>query len=412
MNSEMPETIPELLSLLEKGNKKAYLHLGFVYESQFDYDNANKYYKLGAESGDPDAQFFYAFRLENGINTEQNIFEANKYYKISADNGNQDAALRYSMNLMEGNGVEYNESESRKYLLLAKEKRKAPGPLLDPDNIEMLLKYADGDEIDWNEVEKNGGSEVTGTIGGNDEAMLLAGFYYEKHNDMAKANQYFKRSADKGNPNAQFIYSLKLENGLDGVKKNEKLAAKYLQLAVDNGNIDAADYVMHKRGRNDPSKGFNGLPNDIPKLKKLADKGNTFAQLRLGLMYDNMQKNDEANAMIKKSADNGNPNAQFIYAMRLEYGICNHVDLAEANSYYRKSAVQGNEDAQYRLGMNLLNGNGVIKNEKEANVFLKMSADLGNKDAAIAYATNLKEGIGCEKNDELGDEYIKKSLAK
>ena len=388
--NEFPDDVPSLEALIASGNNRAILHLAFVYESMFDYEKANHYFKLGAESGEPDAQFFYGFRLENGINTECDVFQANKYYKLSADQGNTDAALRLSMNLAEGNGIEYNESESRRYLELSKVKRKPAGPKLDPDDITSLTKHAD---------EEN-----------NDEAMLLCGFFWEKNGDNRKANAYFKKSADHGNGNAQFIYALKLENGID-VKKDQKEAQRYLDLAVESGNLDAQDYLMHKNGRTDPAAGFKGLPNDMARLRKIAERGNTFAMLRLGLMYENQLKSKEANEWIKKSADKGNPNAQFIYGMRLEYGVTMPIDVSEGNKYYRRSAVQGNEDAQYRLGVNLLNGNGCIKNEKEANMFLKMSADLGNKDAAILYATNLKEGIGVEKNPELGDMYVKKSMS-
>lgn len=384
--SDLPEDILELEELAKGGNPKAMLHCAFYYEGQFDYEKANKYYKIGAESGFADAQFFYAFRLENGINTDKNIFEANKYYKLSADQGNKDAQFHYSLNLQEGAGVPQDEDKAKMYMEMAKSKDIRVNQEL-PDDLESLLELSEK---------------------GNSHAMLMAAFNYEKSNNNEKSCEYFKKSADSGNSYAQFLFSLKLENGI-GVPIDLGEANRYLMMSIENGNQEAKDYFELRKPKEQQET--NQLPPEYSQLKKQADKGDTQAQLRLGIMLDNCGNYEEANKMFKLSADNGNSNAQFLYGLRLELGVNITPNVAIANLYYRKSALQGNEDAQFRFATNLEKGNGVKVNVKEANRFYQMSAKQGHKDSMIALSKNLKTGNGIEKNEKLADELMKKAFS-
>lgn len=411
MTTNFPETIEELELLINKGEKRAYLQLAFLYEKQNDVQNANKYFKLGAESGEKDAQFFYALRLENGINTDINYEEANKYYKLSADQKNGDAALRYAMNLAEGSGIEANESEARRYFKLAKEieeLEKGESAQSDPNSISSIQKRALQDK--------------------DPEAMLLCGFYYSDPDnqlsyDIEKAHEFYKMSADAGNAQAQFMYGVILFYGVDIEAANPEEGLIYIQKAADGGNSDAIHFInslnekpKQEQQPKNPSthhlNGFEGLPeNDIEALERIVqEEGNTFAMIRLSILYENLERFEEAFSMLKMSSDKGNPNAQFLYGMRKEFGINTPIDLTEANIYYKKSAIQGNEDASYRLAVNLLHGNGIEKNEKEAMTYLKISAELGNKDAMILYAANLKDGVGIDPDPALAEKYMKSAF--
>ena len=402
---EFPDDIDQLKALIDAGEKRAYLHLAFVYEKQNDIGNANKYYKAGAEAGEKDAQFFYALRHENGINTEIDLEVANKYYKLSADQGNADAAFRYSLNLSEGNGVEVNTTEATRYLKIAQgveqPSNDSNDSQLNPTDIKSLTKKALEDK--------------------DPEAMLLCGFYYDDQNNKLahnpqKAHEFFKMSADAGNDKAQFTYGVILLYGVDIEKEDPETGLEYIKLAAQNGNMEAKQFLEQvqksQNKGNHHLNGFEGLPeDDVAELERIVkEENNSFAMLRLGLLYDSLERFEEANRMIKMSSENGNPNAQFLYGLRKEFGINTDIDLTEANSYYRKSAVQGNEDASFRLGLNLLNGNGIDKNEKEANAFLKISAELGHKDAMIYLAANLKDGIGTDPDPELADVYYRKAM--
>lgn len=421
--NDYPDDIDQLKALIDSGDKRAYLHLAFVYESQNDIGNANLYYQKGAEAGDKDAQFFYAYRLENGINTDIDVEIANKYYKLSADQGNCDAALRYSMNLSEGHGIENNDAEAERYLRIAKGLQKQAKEKL-KDEIESQSISSNLDPTDINSLKQKAFEE------NDNEAMLLCGFYYDDpkdpvNHDPKKAQEFFKMSADAGNAKAQFMYGIILTYGVDRVKEDQEAGLEYIKKAAQNGNVDAQQYLEQLEKSNEEEKnkdggkkenhhlnGFEGLPeDDINELERIVkEEENSFAMLRLGLIYDSLERFEEANQMLKLSSDKGNPNAQFIYGLRKEFGINTDIDLAEANNHYRKSAVQGNEDASYRLGLNLLHGNGIDKNEKEANMFLKMSAELGQRDAMMQLAANLKDGVGIESDPDLADQYMRRAM--
>lgn len=92
---------------------------------------------------------------------------------------------------------------------------------------------------------------------------------------------------------------------------------------------------------------------DYPKAAKLfrplAEKGNAYAQLNLGTMYDNGQ---------------GVPQ-----------------DFKEAAKWYRLAAEQGNASAQSNLGVIYRNGQGVLQNYQEAAKWTRLAAEQGNASA-------------------------------
>ena len=88
---------------------------------------------------------------------------------------------------------------------------------------------------------------------------------------------------------------------------------------------------------------------DFDEIKALAEQGNEYAQLYLGLMYDNgdgVPEND-----------------------------------AEAVKWYRKAAEQGHANAQSNLGFMYANGDGVPENFVHAYVWWSMAKTQGDEDA-------------------------------
>lgn len=87
-------------------------------------------------------------------------------------------------------------------------------------------------------------------------------------------------------------------------------------------------------------------------LRPLVEQGNAYAQLYLGMMYDNGQ------------------------------GVLQ--DYKEAAKWYRLAAEQGNASAQFNLGVIYRNGQGVLQNYQEAVKWARLSAEQGN---ALAQST-------------------------
>ena len=66
--------------------------------------------------------------------------------------------------------------------------------------------------------------------------------------------------------------------------------------------------------------------------------------------------------------------------------------LNKAIELYRKSAEQGNEDAQFRLGTMYLFGFGVTQDFKKARECFKTAADQGHEEAKKALQDMFKSG--------------------
>jgi TPR repeat protein len=110
-----------------------------------------------------------------------------------------------------------------------------------------------------------------------------------------------------------------------------------------------------------------------------------------------LRKNDRFET-IKKSADNGHTNAQYVlgHFYLSGYGVSqNHTEAAK---WFRLSANQGNVDAQSWLGACYLDGCGVSENDKEAVKWFKLAAEKGNILACDRLALCYLEGLGVSQN--------------
>lgn len=123
-----------------------------------DIAKAASYFHLGADQGDPEAQYCYGQRLKKGQGVEANIEEAIKWFKQAADQGHANsmnwlghvyekgdgvpvnaaeavswnrksaetgdvwAQTKMGVRFLKGEGVEQNDAEARKWLTLAAEK--------------------------------------------------------------------------------------------------------------------------------------------------------------------------------------------------------------------------------------------------------------------------------------------------
>jgi TPR repeat protein len=169
-----------------------------------------------------------------------------------------------------------------------------------------------------------------------------------------------------------------------------------------------------------------------------AERGNSEAQLLLGLMYtlDAWQINEEESAKwIKKAAEQDEPEAQYQLVSLYIHGKGVQEDMAEAykwlneaatqghaksqlllgrwyaagiapQSYeksafwFKKAAEQGDIEAQYELGVNYVS----FKKYSEATEWFLMAVKQGHTDAALQYALLLEEGKGLKQDKKLANE--------
>ena len=170
---------------------------------------------------------------------------------------------------------------------------------------------------------------------------------------------------------------------------------------------------MSAQGADSHEDEYN-LGEMAPFFKMLADQGNAEAQLVYAMCLERgegVPRNlSEAARYSKMAADQGLADAQFNYGLRLERGTGVPRNLSEAARYYKMAADQGLADAQLNYGVRLERGEGVSRNLKEAAHYYKMAADQGLADGQFNYGLCLEEGKGVSRNLREAVRYYKMAV--
>jgi TPR repeat protein len=77
---------------------------------------------------------------------------------------------------------------------------------------------------------------------------------------------------------------------------------------------------------------------------------------------------------LRKSAEQGDPNAQYMLGLAHDVGVGAGQDFAEAAAWYRKAADQGHAGAQFNLGHLYADGRGVTQDLVQAHMWLNLAA--------------------------------------
>jgi TPR repeat protein len=170
------------------------------------------------------------------------------------------------------------------------------------------------------------------------EAQYYLAQVYRAQKQFDKAFTWFKKSGDNGNSQAYFQMGLMHDNG-EGVEMNP---------------LNAMDWYRKAK---------------LSEINSLSDKQAKF--------YDDNQngtlKQVTANTMLEKQkqvAENGDVEAQYIVAQRLDFGIFVPRNFAEAIKWYQRAAENGHKESQFQLGYFFCRGVGVEQNKKLANEWL------------------------------------------
>lgn len=179
----------------------------------------------------------------------------------------------------------------------------------------------------------------------------------------------------------------------------------------------------------------DGAPRDHSKAMfwwmKSANRGNTRAQFNIGLAYakgDGVKKNfaeairwfrrslqkdemhqdksDRFYEYLMRLAESGDPNAQNKIGYAFENGLWFPKNEAEASKWYLKAAEQNNLEAECSLGFVYLLGIGTEVNPSEAIKWWTKSAMQGDWLAQLSLGLLYSEGVGVKKNDAEAYAYL------
>lgn len=97
--------------------------------------------------------------------------------------------------------------------------------------------------------------------------------------------------------------------------------------------------------------------------------------------------------MMKRNAERGDPERQFLYAEALTKGTCNfHIDKRLAAVWYRKAAEQGNVQALHQMGEMYFTGDGLPLDYVEAKRWFLKAAIMGDGPSQLRLAYLNAEG--------------------
>ncbi|NBY43032.1 MAG: sel1 repeat family protein [Verrucomicrobia bacterium] len=143
-------------------------------------------------------------------------------------------------------------------------------------------------------------------------------------------------------------------------------------------------------------------PEMFPKVKNLAEQGDSFNQWVVGECYRKGEgvSKDQAEAVkwFRKLAEQNNSLGQLSLGICYSNGEGVTKDPVEAVEWYRKSAEQENGLAQLCLGICYSNGEGVTKNPVEAVKWYHKAAKQGYADALNNLGICYSKGIGVLKD--------------
>ena len=188
------------------------------------------------------------------------------------------------------------------------------------------------------------------------EKENLMGYIYffvdtDEIKDCNKAKYWFNKSAETGNKEALNNLATVYLIGC-GAEKNYKKAEEYLLIANKKGSLQAKANLgeLYREG------GY-GIERDYDKALywyQLAIEDNPYRAYRgLAATYLIQENYAEAYKYNMKSAELGNPEAQYNLGVMYDRGIFVEKDIDKAKYWYEKAAANGWANAQYNLN-NLL----------------------------------------------------------
>ena len=107
-----------------------------------------------------------------------------------------------------------------------------------------------------------------------------------------------------------------------------------------------------------------------------ANHGVWHRQYRLVQLFSSDPSHDTARSLndLKKSAEQGDSNAQYMLGLAYDVGVGATQDFAMAATWYRKAAERGHAGAQFNLGHLYADGRGVTQDFVQAHMWLNLAA--------------------------------------
>lgn len=278
--SKAQEIFARVEALAEEGLPDAKLFVAFDYLNghicgKKKPEEAARIYTQLAYSGNPTACYELGKLFRKGLGVKRDLMEAVDLFQRSAKIGHMGSAQSLAEMYFTGEGVEESEEKAIQVLLDSGEQTRGSalyvlacvidqhkGSRKDPKTVASLLERSAAE--------------------GHPEAIHAMGTIAEDNDEIEKAFQYYTEAANKGvaaaNCSLYFLY----KDG-KGVRKDEKEALRLLELAVEQGDLDAHYYLSNLYYTGTLVKKNLNMVEAL--LSRAAEAGHMKSLEELGLLY-------------------------------------------------------------------------------------------------------------------------------
>lgn len=254
--------------------------------------------------------------------------------------------------------------------------------------------------------------EILATQGDN-EALLVLGRFYETgtgvEKNVEKAEQIYQLLADKNDANgfnqlamlkqnnnkeqeAILLYQRAIELGSSSANynlgilykhnNNYKKAKEMFEIAIKKDHSSSA---MMSLG--DLYRHGKGVEQNIELAKKWYNAsmqtGNYFALTRLGILYSELEKYDEAIKCYQEAIKKGDPAAMNSMGLLYQHGFGVKRDISQAVKLYQNAANKDGIGGLINLGLMYEEGLGVPQNYQKAVELYTRAYQLGYTDIQL-----------------------------
>lgn len=233
---------------------------------------------------------------------------------------------------------------------------------------EWAVKASDGSKNAFDQAVK--WTEKAAVNGYREAQMTLAALYFYGHEhfprDAAKARRWFEEAARQGSAEAHYYLGVLYALG-EGVEKCIERASEEWKIAAEAG-IAEAQYQLGMISIDNEET----LQEGLEWLRKAADHAQVDAALALGKIY-----------------------------ARGKYSL--GPDMREAAHWYRRAAEEGNPQAQYVYALMYLTGSGVARDDKQGMSWLQLAAGRDYLPAVHKLSECYRKGQGTKVNPQLAE---------
>ena len=385
-----------------------------LYPDKCDYKKAFEYATIAAENDDKDGYQTLGYLYLNGFGVKKDYNLALDNYKMAAALGDETSLNQIGIIYMGSDDFESNPEQTFYWFKEAAKK----GDDMGLYNLGYCYKNGIGVTEDNEKAAEC--FKKAAELGNADAMCELGGYYRFVLFDPSKAKMWYQKAADLGHVDAINELGDCYAVGF-GVAEDAEKAVEYYQKAADLGKIDAllgVGVICENKG---------DFADAVTYYTQAAEKGVPYAYLNLGKCYLEgkgfTQDLAKAEELINKAEELG------VEASEIKEELLDRQE-GEQNTYanallsegkndealaiYKKLAENGNVIGQSNYGNCLLNGWGTQQNMSEGIMWLEKAANQNNAWSCLRLA---EVYLGLDYNDnsvtpdqEKVKEYLDKAL--